>query len=1244
MLTKEFLAPYYARGDNFPNLLARCTYRSKYSRNGGTEVWTDTIRRVVEANCALDPTTTVRECELLFHVFWTMQALPPGRGLWVGGIDSIPADARYNCFSKETKFFANRRLVSFEDVLGETVQVRCVDGEWRPAEVKSFGVQRLFRFVLKAPGRSNFKLEYTATENHRWITDNRGMVTDLKVGDTVRVIPDKIDENSKAFKDGFIHGIVFGDGSALGEGVYQTRLCGDKAKHLDAMREYGGFISSSNPPSYNGDPIVRVCCSTTDLKGLPLESATFEYQAGFLAGWLATDGSFRKDGRGGNRLSSINHEALNWVIERAPFLGYCVTGDLIDLSEETNFGKRSGLVRVLTLTTESVLYTVSQKIDEGREEEVFCVTEPETHTFTIEGGIRTGQCWYTTVYDIDDWGWVANQLMLGGGVGVGLEKIHNLPTVAKNDSLLHITCRPDHPNITEVAPDPFLIPHSRLVVADSREGWVGGLITALHGAFTGTNTFFDVSPVRERGAPIKTFGGTACGPGPLVDLLRSVWNVVRGAAGRKLTSVEALDITNYIGRCIKAGNVRRSALIALGGMDDQPFRDAKKDWEKVASHRHTSNNSINFHQFDQFTNFDWVGLVNDNIEFGEPGLNNLALGRMYDPELEGINPCQPAWATLLTPVGIKTMGAINEGDTVWSGRRWTTVCRKVCTGTKMVYRYRTTAGSFIGTSNHRVVSNGQKIEAGEAESIDTCVGEYQRGYADFDPESVMDGLVLGDGMTHKATKYTLLLIGDEDQDYFQSEVSELIKESASNIKQKAWHVVHSYDSLPKTYERKIPGRYVAGSAKQVRSFLRGLYSANGSVVGGYRVTLKAASRDVIDAAQIMLSSLGISSYVTTNKEHDVEFSNGTYTCRESYDLNISSDRVRFKNLIGFIQKDKCKMLEEICERPCNKPKTSYEIIDVEELGEETVYDITVTDTEHTYWTGGLLVSNCGEQQLHNRESCNLAEIFPALFDGSVPTEQIFKLVTRYTLRQRLTPLTDPLAEEQRRKNMRIGVGLGGICDFDWTEEQLHDWYRIVCDEANSYADELGVARPITKTTVKPSGTISLLNGSDPGLHAPEAPFYVRRMRISLQEPMAQALAEANVPFEPDIYDNTGNTMVFSFPMRARNQKISALTQTLEEQFERQLAVQKAWADNAVSCTIKFDKDEAGDMARMLSHYAPQLKSVSMLPKAHGYKQAPYEPITEDEYVRLAASIDHTATLAPGDMEIEECAGGACPIR
>src|SRR6202000_1994416 len=101
----------------------------------------------------------------------------------------------------------------------------------------------------------------------------------------------------------------------------------------------------------------------------------------------------------------------------------------------------------------------------------------------------------------------------------------------------------------------------------------------------------------------------------LSALLRAVWNIVRGAAGRRLTSVEALDITNHIGLCIKSGNVRRSALIVLGHAQDQGFRDAKKDFEAVVSHRHTSNNSIVFRSWDQLEGFDWKTLVDDNINF-----------------------------------------------------------------------------------------------------------------------------------------------------------------------------------------------------------------------------------------------------------------------------------------------------------------------------------------------------------------------------------------------------------------------------------------------------------------------------------------------------------------------------------------------------------------------------------------------------------------------------------------------------
>lgn len=926
-LRGEFLAPYKQKGDNFPNLLARSTYLSKYSRDG--ETWTDTIARVVNANCDMDPTVTQQEREQLFHAFWTMQALPPGRGLWVGGIDGIPADARYNCFAGETKFFADKRLVALQDVVGQTVNVRCVDGEWRPAEVKTFGKQKLFKYVLRAPGRSKFELVYEATENHRWITDNRGMVEDLRVGDTIRITPDPVNENNEAFKDGFVHGLVFGDGTALGEGRYQIRLCGKKNDALGQLLASKMYVSHSKPPSAEGDNVVRLQNHTSNLKAVPLEGATFDYQAGFLAGWLFADGSVRSDGRGGNRLSSIDHAALNWVISRAPFLGYCVTGDTLDSSEETNYGKRNGFLRVLTLTPESVLYTVRQKIDEGREEEVYCVTEPVTHTFTIDGGVRTGQCWYTTIYTPEDWGWVANQLMLGGGVGVGLSNITQLPTVVQDvDVDLHIHCNPGHPNVHEVKPDAGYFNGSSYfdLVADSREGWVSALNNTLRCAFSGTPLFLDVSPVRERGAPIKTFGGTACGPGPLVDLLRSTWNIIRGAAGRKLSSVEALDITNHVGKCIKAGNVRRSALIALGMPDDFDFRSAKNDMAAVMSHRHTSNNSIVFSDFNQFEQFDWRRLAEDNITFGEPGIVNLALGRRTDPGVMGVNPC-------------------------------------------------------------------------------------------------------------------------------------------------------------------------------------------------------------------------------------------------------------------------------------------------------------------------------GEQLLHDREACNLAEVFPANFDGSLPTSTIFKLVARYTLRQRLTPLLDARSEEVGKKNMRIGVGLGGICDFSWTEELLAYWARIVREEANNYADALGVARPITTTTVKPSGTISLLCGSSPGLHAPFADYYIRRTRHATNDPMTESLQEAGVTCELDQYDSSGKTLVFSFPMKAKHTRSTVQTETLREQFQRQLSVQNAWSDNAVSATISFDKNNPEELAACLEEFVPKLKSTSCLPKEHGYVQAPYEAISRETFERYAAGIDFNARLTKGgEFEVDECTSGVCPIR
>lgn len=338
------------------------------------------------------------------------------------------------------------------------------------------------------------------------------------------------------------------------------------------------------------------------------------------------------------------------------------------------------------------------------------------------------------------------------------------------------------------------------------------------------------------------------------------------------------------------------------------------------------------------------------------------------------NPCQPAWATVLTPDGIRTLGQVSVGDTIWSGNQWTKIIRKVATGVKPVYAYKTRAGVFYGTENHRVVSNGVKVEAALAESIDITQGPPPDAEP-LDPQDIMDGLVWGDGTFHRASNKVFLLIGQDDNCYFDSEVKHLILGHRSGDKPTMWMVKTRHQSLKKTYERSLHADWLCSlSKKEIRGFLRGLYTANGSVVG-QRVQLKSSCRELVEQVQMMLSALGIASYYTTNKAHDVEFDNGTYECKESYDLNIGTKhgRMLFQQLIGFIHPAKQDKLAASLDigNSSKQPKVTYDIVETENLDEEMVFDITVDAPEHTYWTGGLLVSNCGEIILEAWGACRL---------------------------------------------------------------------------------------------------------------------------------------------------------------------------------------------------------------------------------------------------------------------------------
>lgn len=775
------------------------------------------------------------------------------------------------------------------------------------------------------------------------------------------------------------------------------------------------------------------------------------------------------------------------------------------------------------------------------------------------------------------------------------------------------------------------------VVPDTREGWAASLGVLLESFFfkDRKTVVFDYSEIRPEGAPLKSFGGTSSGPAPLKTLHDTVSRLLMNRAGEPLSSRDIIDITNLSGKAVVSGGARRSALLSLGYQDDTDYVNLK-NWDLPENVERTghdgwawaSNNSILTSEGE-----DLSGLVGNIALNGEPGFlwvdTMQKYGRLADPENNkdyravGVNPCQPGWALLLTPDGITKLEDISIGDSVWSETGWTKVVNKWSTGVKDVNSYRTTAGVFYGTENHRIVSNGVKVEAGEAESIDRLAGPFR--ISSFDPSDIIDGLVIGDGSVHKASNNKVVLyVGDDDQDYFVSEVSDLIGpstkiSSGGNAYEVNTRVDHT--ELPNLPTRSIPERYIHGNANKVAGFLRGLYSANGSVVAnGSRITLKAASFKIIEQAQVMLSSLGIQSYYTTNKAKPVLFSNGEYECKESYDLNITTDRERFVAVVGFIQG--YKMDKITFPSSGGRTKVSFDIKSVDYVSTEEVFDITVDNETHTYWTNGLNVSNCGEIGLESSENCNLGEVYPTNHEDYEDLRKTLKHVYMYTKAVTLLGTPWPETNEVIFRNRRIGISMTGIAQFvetrGWTA--LADWqdkgYREIQRLDKKYSEWLGIRESIKLTTVKPAGSTSLVAGVTPGVHWPTTSnYHLRRIRFLHSDPLVKLIEEAGYHVEPDVND-PNTTVVATFPTKGVNIR-SEREVSVWEKAALAASAQRHWSDNLVSCTLSFTEDEVKELGPLLASYQGKLKSASFLPiddEGTTYAQAPYEPVSEEDAI------------------------------
>ena len=545
------------------------------------------------------------------------------------------------------------------------------------------------------------------------------------------------------------------------------------------------------------------------------------------------------------------------------------------------------------------------------------------------GGDSLVNCWFVDVQKPTDFSWAVERLMLGGGVGFSCDQPERLGVV-RDGWVSH-----------QDADD------SDFIVPDTREGW-GNVIRKVFECYLGSDDepqymTYATHLIRPAGVPIKTFGGTASGPAILISGIEKICAVLDGAVGRSMTSVEVLDCMNIIGSIVVAGNVRRSAEIAVGRLDDEAFLMAKRwDLGDIPIERAMSNNTV-----------------------------------------------------FVTPEQMQDMP-----ETIWEG-----------------------------------------------------------------------------------------------------------------------------------------------------------YKGNGEPYGFF------------------------------NLEASRQFG---------------------------------RMGEE-------RPDPSI-----------------------------VGVNPCAEIPLANRESCNLAEIFLPMIDSPEELQDVAHLL--YKVQKSISALgyLDPTSDKITSKNMRLGLGITGVTQamdkLDWLDEAYVSLRALDAE----WSAKRGWPESVRLTTIKPSGTLSLLPGVTPGVHPSFSQYFVKRMRMASGDILVNYCRSKGFYVEPlRNFDGSEDhrTVVVEFPCAFPDGTIEAKDMTAIEQMDLVRHLQKVWADNSISVTVYYKSEELDGIREYLAQYWHEMKSVSfLLHSEHGFDQAPMGELTKEEYETVLSSTSPLgekltgSTLMLDDDFDEQCSTGMCPIR
>ena len=263
---------------------------------------------------------------------------------------------------------------------------------------------------------------------------------------------------------------------------------------------------------------------------------------------------------------------------------------------------------------------------------------------------------------------------------------------------------------------------------------------------------------------------------------------------------------------------------------------------------------------------------------------------------------------------------------------------------------------------------------------------------------------------------------------------------------------------------------------------------------------------------------------------------------------------------------------------------------------------------------------CAEQSLESYEMCTLVETYLNRHEDLDDYKRTLKFAYLYAKTVTLLPTHWAETNAIMQRNRRIGTSMSGVANFADNRglPALRQWmdkgYETIKYYDTTYSEWLGIRESIKTTTVKPSGTVSILAGESPGVHwTPGGKYFMRTIRFANSDPMLPLFKLANYKVEP-ASESPDTTSVVYFPIKSESKRAEKDV-SIYEKMALAAYAQRYWSDNSVSVTVSFNPETESEAVGTVLHlYDGQLKTVSFLPSGNfTYPQMPYTQITEEEY-------------------------------